>query len=317
MFPHMRQLEQCIARGILETPFNNNLDSPSFTGFAFDLQATTIPVSLTTLQLDVRLDLAQHELGVQVYARQGFYESFLNDTTAWTLVADTDLVPNPIGNGVFGAIIPVQDFNVISMGVGERWSLYVSLQGPWLDYTANAYDSTGDIAFVDKYLEVHTGVGITDLAFSNQIDFSVSPTFAGVVYYQTNKNCPANASNTTLQYHFVVENTTQSNVDDAISGQVDAFVNEELTTVGGLLYEYGLSNALHIGRVTETLPADFTGTYSKHNANDSYASTIANILTLCSDSQVLAPLVGMPASSCVPFSRWNTIPTLQKMISCT
>jgi len=137
-----RLQEDCTKLNELNTTFNDNVDVLPYVGIMFQFRTKNQPIDIRTLELDIRFnDLTDHS--IEVYTSKGSFGFIVNQPQAWDVVAATEIVPNPSG---VGAIIPVNDFRTVSMEAEELRSFYVTMKGPWLDYTVNAMQKTTDIA---------------------------------------------------------------------------------------------------------------------------------------------------------------------------
>jgi hypothetical protein len=210
----------------------------------FTVRTLASPITIKTFELDVRTDIADGDLGVEVYTLLDGYSDSYNNSDAWTMVANTDAVPVPGGSGV---LIPVQDFDMISMKADELRSFYVTMRGSYLESTADALVQCGEEQIKNDELRIDVGTGISTSKFST-IDRTISPKFAGVIHYEESKAAcenPISETKTFVDYKFLVDATgLDPSLLTKISSVTEAFFYGQINEESGYLREYELQYQL-------------------------------------------------------------------------
>lgn len=227
-----RQLEGCLDAKALNTTFNGNKDSYLFAGIMFTLETKATAIDVTTLELDVELNLAE-DLRVEVYSYPGTYDVLMRNPMPWQKLADTEAVANPSGGGV---LIPVQDFDTASFRSNKLYSLYVTLRGQWLDSNAYALHKTGELAGDYEHFKLNVGTGLNS-RFA-LVDKTVPPKFAGVIHYDVKAECetPATTAETVVEYGFLIDD---DGTDDTVLKTIS---NTVLQVLDSEIYENGSSS---------------------------------------------------------------------------
>jgi hypothetical protein len=221
--PMLRQLQtdHCTVNIALNTTYNANKDVVPFVGIMFSVFAKT-PLDILTMELDIRFG-DNTDLAVEVYSYQGRYDLIFNKPIFWTLIANTTAVPAPEGTG---AIIPVSDFDTVSIGQMERRSFYITMKAPILQYNVGALVKTDEVALQTADIDLLAGVGFSEYKFPEAIDTLVDPQFTGVLHYAHKSTCGQVSS--TVDYEFILNEKLRVGVLEEFTRQVDAAVTELL-----------------------------------------------------------------------------------------
>jgi hypothetical protein len=224
-----RQLQtgQCATNTALNTTYNAHPDVVPYVGIMFSIFSKN-PLEILTMELDIRFDNAT-DLSVEVYSYQGRYDLVYNDPSVWTMIANTTAVPAPEGTG---AIIPVNDFDTVSMGRLERRSFYITMKSPSLDYNVAALAKTDEIALQTPDIDLLVGVGFSEYKFPEAIDPLVNPQFTGVIHYARKATC--GKVSTSIEYLFILDEQLRIEV----LGDLTRFVDAALTDI--MLQDSGL-----------------------------------------------------------------------------
>jgi hypothetical protein len=210
----------------------------------FTVRTLASPITIKTFELDVRTDIAGGDLGVEVYTLLDGYSANYNNEAAWTLVANTDAVPVPGGSGV---LVPVQDFDMISMKADELRSFYVTMRGSYIESTADALVQSGEEQIKNDALRIDVGSGFSTSKFST-IDTTISPKFAGIIHYEESKaGCESaiTETKTVVDYKFLVNATgLDPSLLTKISSETEAFFYGQINEESGYLREYELQYQL-------------------------------------------------------------------------
>jgi hypothetical protein len=219
--PMLRQLQtdQCAVNIALNTTYNANKDVVPFFGIMFSVFAKT-PLDILTMELDIRFG-DNTDLSVEVYTYKGRYDLIFNKPIFWTLIANTTAVPAPEGTG---AIIPVSDFDAVSIGQMERRSFYISMIAPILQYNVDALVKTDEVALQTDDFDLLAGVGFSEYKFPEAIDTLVDPQFTGVIHYARKSTCGQVSS--TVYYEFILNKELGVGVLEEFTRQVDAAVTD-------------------------------------------------------------------------------------------
>jgi hypothetical protein len=225
-----RQLQtgQCAVNTALNTTYNAHPDVVPFVGIMFSIFSKN-PLEILTMELDIRFG-SNTDLSVEVYSYAGRYDLVFNDPSVWTLIADTTVVPAPEGTG---AIIPVNDFQTVSMGQMERRSFYITMRSPILDYNVAALAKTNEVALQTPDIDLLVGVGFSEYKFPEAIDPLVDPQFTGVIHYARKATTCGNVS-TSVEYLFILDEQLRIEVLGDLTRFVDAAVTDILLEDPGL-----------------------------------------------------------------------------------
>jgi hypothetical protein len=224
-----RQLQagQCSVNTALNTTYNARPDVVPYVGIMFSIFSKN-PLEILTLELDIRFGNTT-DLSVEVYTYGGRYDLVYNDPSVWTMIAKTTAVPAPEGTG---AIIPVNDFDTVSMGRLERRSFYITMKSPILDYNVAALAKTDEIALQTSDIDLLVGVGFSEYKFPEAIDPLVNPQFTGVIHYARKATC--GKVSTSIEYLFILDEQLRIEV----LGDLTRFVDAALTDI--MLQDSGL-----------------------------------------------------------------------------
>jgi hypothetical protein len=216
---------------------------------------------------------------VQVYYREGTFSGVMNDSSAWTVIADTSaqlispLPPpdstNPSGLDM-GAIVPANDFKPVSLKAGQIYSIYiagdVSSSSPkeTLLKVKPADNLVGDVYIENDSLQIQTGVRLKGSSFPTLFDEPAD--FNGVLHYRTNKSCNDATLITTTEVvlEFAVNEDPTSQVMGSMRNAVQSTLSEWLSTNENLS-RYSNDDMLKLegigtnfrGRDQEKCPIDF------------------------------------------------------------
>lgn len=229
---HMRilrqlQTDQCAVNIALNTTYNANKDVVPFVGIMFSVFAKT-PLDILTMELDIRFG-DDTDLSVEVYSYSGRFDLIFDDPIYWTLVANTTAVRAPEGTG---AIIPVSDFDTVSIGKLERRSFYITMKAPILQYNVEALVKTDEVALQNADIALFAGVGFSEYKFPEAIDTLVDPQFTGVLHYARKATCGQVSS--TVDYAFILDKRLLVGVLDDFTRQVNAAVTDLMQKDSGL-----------------------------------------------------------------------------------
>jgi hypothetical protein len=224
-----RQLQagQCAVNTALNTTYNARPDVVPYVGIMFSIFSKN-HLEILTMELDIRFG-SNTDLSVEVYSYAGRYDLVFNDPSVWTLIANTTAVPAPEGTG---AIIPVNDFETVSMGQMERRSFYITMKSPILDYNVAALSKTNEVAFQNSDIDLLVGVGFSEYKFPEAIDPLVDPQFTGMIHYARKATC--GKVSTSVEYLFILDEQLRI----AVLGDLTSFVDAAVTDI--MLQDSGL-----------------------------------------------------------------------------
>ena len=184
MIRRRQEEELCTANKLLQTAYNENDLVPAYPGIMFQLVSLAEDIEILTLQFDARIDEIT-DYSVEVFITDSDYESKLDDESQWTRLAKTEASIAPSRQGL---VIPQTDFKSIKLKRGQRRTIYIAMNGPWLDITAQALDKTGEIQVQEQDLALYVGVGLNE-RFPSDYDKTVDPQFAGMIHYRKPVEC--------------------------------------------------------------------------------------------------------------------------------
>jgi hypothetical protein len=249
-----RQLQngQCAVNTALNTTYNAHPDVVPYVGIMFSIFAKN-PLEILSMELDIRFG-SNTDLSVEVYSYPGRYDLVFNQPSVWTLIANTTAVPAPEGTG---AIIPVNDFETVSMGQMERRSFYITMKSPILDYNVAALAKTNEVAFQTPDIDLLVGVGFSEYKFPEAIDPLVDPQFTGVIHY-ARKAATCGTISTSVEYLFILDEQLRIEVLGDLTRFVDAAVIDIMLQDPGL-QEFQKTHGLQKDGDAQTAPEDYPG----------------------------------------------------------
>lgn len=233
--------EQCSSSRSFNTTYNGGLNDILYAGLMFEMSAFSA-LDVLTLELDIRWDMKPTDLSVEVYTTSGDYasEDRFHQPGIWHLQASSKLLSAPEGNS---AVIPVTDFVPFHIPANERRSVYVTMKGPYLDYTVYALQKTGDIQITGDDLQLLVGSGFTSYRFPAAIDKIVHPMFAGIIHYKKTFECNDTlAATTQVSFQFLVEKSLADGglaLNSAVERAVDGLLQSN-AVLRNFVEEYGL-----------------------------------------------------------------------------
>jgi hypothetical protein len=208
------------------TKFNDIPEIPPYLGILFSVKSRAQPLEILTLELDLRLE-DDSDTSIEVYTYDGLFDLVFSDASKWKQVANTNVVRNPQGAGA-GALIPVADFDTITLEPNERVSFYVTMKSPLIDFNVDVFMKPGKLAIENDDLSVFVGSGLTEYKFPNEVDTLLDPQFAGVIHYKrTLETCDV-LEITTVTYQFLVMDPLDANVLDIIAARTNQKINDLL-----------------------------------------------------------------------------------------
>jgi hypothetical protein len=205
------------------TKFNDILEIPPYLGILFSVKSRAQPLEILTLELDLRLE-DDSDTSIEVYTYDGLFDQVFSDASKWKQVANTNVVRNPQGAGA-GALIPVADFDTITLGPNERVSFYITMKSPLIDFNVDVFMKPGKVAIENDDLSVFVGSGLTEYKFPSEVDTLLDPQFAGVIHYKrTLETCDVRET-TTVTYQFLVMDPLDANVLDITAARTNQKIN--------------------------------------------------------------------------------------------
>jgi hypothetical protein len=126
--------ELCLATHAVQTLESDDDNIPAYHGIMFDFAVLAPQIYITALEFDARIDEIT-DFTVEIFVGQGDLDLILNDESQWTRVAQVEATISPSGRGL---LIPQQAFDPINLQQNQRRSLYISMNGPWVESTVNA-----------------------------------------------------------------------------------------------------------------------------------------------------------------------------------
>jgi hypothetical protein len=226
-----RQLQagQCAVNTALNTTHNAHPDIVPYVGIMFSIFSKN-PLEILTMELDIQFGDST-DLSVEVYTYGGRYDLVYNDPSVWRMIANTTAVPAPEGGT--GVIVPVNEFDTVSMGRMERRSFYITMKSPILDYNVAALAKTNEVALQTPDMDLLVGVGFSEYKFPEAIDPLVDPQFTGVIHYARKAAC-ADKVSTSVDYLFILDEQLRTEVWRDLTRFVDAAVIDIMLQDSGL-----------------------------------------------------------------------------------
>lgn len=127
--------ELCLTNHAVQTSESADENIPAYHGVMFEFAVLAPEIYVTALEFDARIDDIT-DFTVEVFVGQGGdLNLIINDESQWTRVAQVEATISPSGRGL---LIPQQAFEPIQLQRNQRQSLYISMNGPWVESTVNA-----------------------------------------------------------------------------------------------------------------------------------------------------------------------------------
>jgi hypothetical protein len=238
------------------TEYNDIPEIPPYLGILFSVKARAQPLEILTLELDLRLE-DDSDTSIEVYTFDGLFQTVFSDESKWTPVANTNVVRNPQGSG---AVIPVADFDTVTLAANERKSFYITMKSPLIDFKAGAFMRVGTLATENDDLSVYVGSGLTEYKFPSDVDSLLDPQFAGVIHYKRTLEACEVREVTTITYQFLLKNPLSTSVLDTIAThanqKIDELLREDLD-----LREVQTVHALAKMADATAIPVEYYGRY--------------------------------------------------------
>jgi hypothetical protein len=189
-------------------------------GTMFTIQSKSEPIDVVTMEISA--NPIGTEMDVEIYTKLGDFVGSEKDSTQWTKIVDTSVIPAREGRGT---IIPPSEFKTISMLSNELRAFFISLKTSDLRYKRDESGGNSGRTYVsDGYLSINSGVGIGAYGFNDQI--FPSRLFTGIMHYTHKTDCAARKSKLLVSYSYHVRPK-----GNAVLSKTD--ISTELTNLGG------------------------------------------------------------------------------------
>jgi hypothetical protein len=237
--------DTCTGLNSYNTTYNEASVSP-FYGLMFSMRAKSDPIEILSMELDISVATVWDEFAVDIYTVLGDFEVAATDSSYWTLVASTVLIPNPSGTA---AIVPARNWPAVSMEANELRSFYISLKGPWLDYSPSLGGSTDNVAFTTPDFDVYTGAGVRQFSFPyTGLDPTAIGNLAGTVFYANKNACSREGFVTTvIDYEWSLNVASDSSIEQSFYDGINMIIVANLASngvLGGFRRAYSLRKNL-------------------------------------------------------------------------
>ncbi len=235
----------------------------------FTVRTISKPLSIKTFELDIRTDIAVSDLAIEVYTVVNGYTDVFNVESAWTLVANTEVIPVP-GSTSNSVLIPVQDFDTIYMEANELRSFYITMKNRYIESTSNALLGSGETAMENDELRIDVGSGMAAYKFSSAFDTTIAPQFAGIIHYEvaTAEACeiPITDTKLSIDYKFLVNASgLDPSVINTFNTETKSFFDEQLEDEEGYLRDSKVNYQLtQLTDPTSTSSERPLGAYERH-----------------------------------------------------
>jgi hypothetical protein len=240
------------------TKYNDIPEIPPYLGILFSVKSRAQPLEILTLELDLRLE-DDSDTSIEVYTYDGIFDLVFSDASKWKQVANTKVVRNPRGAGA-GALIPVADFDTITLGPNERVSFYITMKSPLIDFNVDVFMKPGKLAMENDDLSVFVGSGLTEYKFPSEVDTLLDPQFAGVIHYKrTLETCDIREI-TSVTYQFLVKDPLDASVLDIIATSTNQKINDFLRDSNYLSDMQDVHELVKMADAT-AYPVEYYGTY--------------------------------------------------------
>ena len=219
--------EQCSILERWEHPLNELKDVPPVFGYMFTV-ATQVEIEVLTFTVDARLDLLKDggTMDIEVYTKPGGFtltgqpSLYLSDPGLWTQVAKAEAVAAPAGNGI---MIPPSAFTPVRLPEATRHSFYITMKGPYLDFTVNAFSNLDEVFVRNDDLTLYVGGGLSDYYFPPALNRTVDPQFAGAIHYEKIGKCDELTTTTSVEYRFIFSKNSPIDLGAIISAELEAY----------------------------------------------------------------------------------------------
>mmetsp|Transcript_31942 Transcript_31942/g.52725 ORF Transcript_31942/g.52725 Transcript_31942/m.52725 type:complete len:847 (+) Transcript_31942:28-2568(+) len=263
----IQEVKNCEQTSSLATTFVS--DTQAY-GVMFTVRGKDEALLIETLELSSVFLGNQREIHVLVYTKEGAYQNFQNNPSAWVKIADTNLTPSMEGRGT---LIPTRQFHPVQVEPYNVRAFYVTLDTTDLRYSNAPGRPVGSVYAQDEFLQIQVGAGLLEYPFSNRI---FEPrVFCGIVHYKRIVDCDRVAIATTkVSYAFLVQHDNMS--DNIVISQVNTIVQGSVLSLLSSepeLTSYKQSASLALESVDTTVSTAFNP--------EAYAECISNTVRKC------------------------------------
>jgi hypothetical protein len=194
-------------------------------GVMFTVRGKEETLLIETLELSSVFLANQREIHVMVYTKEGGYQNFQDDPSAWVKIADTNITPAKEGHGT---LIPARQFHPVQVDPYNVRAFYVTLDTTDLRYSNAPGRPVGSVYAQDEFLQVQVGAGLLEYPFSGRI---FEPrVFCGTVHYKRIVDCDVAAiAASKVAYSFLVQHDNMS--DNVVISQVNAIVQGSINAL--------------------------------------------------------------------------------------
>jgi hypothetical protein len=259
-------LSQFCSVSTFATPSNAVEGTPPVLGLLFTV-TPFIDAELVALQLDLvdGVDATRSDLPVKVYMLVGEFllsdsrRKYDNDPSHWTPIFDSVgvIIPAPPKQKTSSdgqedpsstsattdslsvmdpsrLLLPAQNFTPTLLQTGVTYSLYVTMNGHYLNCVAAALQKTGEVAAQTDDMSVSVGAGLNATGFPETIDPLIDPQFSGILHYRKVRS-PQNgegaddnicASQTTIAFDYIMNRELPEENDSVFSLAVENALTE-------------------------------------------------------------------------------------------
>ena len=256
--PRTRDLESCFLGEKLQTEYNNDPSVPPHAGLMFNLGSRNKAIVLTAMEIDIRADriTSDDDLNMEVYVSEedDFPAGFFRDGQYWSKVADTKLLRDPRDNNRF--LLPAYALTPIAFDGLAKKSIYLRMNGDFIDNKVDALTSPGDLAIDFGNLNVFAGYSVPQengTPWPDALSTSRGPVFAGRVYLDVQEAfCPDPTIETTVTWDFAMDisPTEQAELQTlALRNDIDRFVSNAVQGDKLLLQYIDEKNLLKNGSI--------------------------------------------------------------------
>ncbi|KAL7576070.1 hypothetical protein ACA910_000853 [Epithemia clementina (nom. ined.)] len=251
----------CTNLKVDETPYNSNTEVLPRTGIMFEVRSKTRPVTIDTIEMDVRTGLG-NPLNVEVYVTDSAIDQVYNDGKSWSLVTKTVLEESPSKDT---AIVPAWHFTPVEIQPGKDKGFFIRMKGNYVDNTLSSNIKSGEQATNGQDLSVFAGYYIDQASpgFPTSIGTDVAPIFAGKFHYSVSESCTTSSPiiNTELEFALIVD--TKLDLNDFTKIETATFASiENLFSVDTELKGYVDNDSLKILPISDDGVKTFIRAYA-------------------------------------------------------
>mmetsp|Transcript_5400 Transcript_5400/g.7796 ORF Transcript_5400/g.7796 Transcript_5400/m.7796 type:complete len:615 (+) Transcript_5400:85-1929(+) len=222
--------------------------------------------SLLIQTLEINHAQVQEEIRVLVYMKDGGYQNFENNATAWKQLFNSYIIPTKQEGST---LLPAREFVPVEVDANQEISFYVTLDTSSLWCSRSLAKSAGAAYIEDDNLQLFVGASLFQFPFSDQL---LEPcAFSGRFHYKEVVDCDASVISN-VPFSFLVQHDDMT--QDALFEKIDFLLKGSISS----LIRTDAEMKVFVDNMSLTF--DDLNTMVSHSS-DAYAECIAKTTRSC------------------------------------